>query len=463
MTTPPALPPPPASSFASDNAAGVSPEVMDALVAANDRPGPGLRRRPLDRRPPSRTLRDAVRRAGRGRARAGAAPAPTWSGLATVLQALAVGHLHRHRPHRGRRVRRARPGSPGRRSRRCPTSTASSRPRRSSRSSTGWAPSTTPSPRVLSISQVTEMGTVYTADEIAALCDLAHAHDMLVHVDGARIANAVAATGGDLRDARSSRPGVDVHDLRAHQERRHVRRGGRVPAARAGRRSAAFVRKQAGQLPSKARFVAAQVSALLADDLWLRNAAPRQRHGGAAGRAGRRHPRRRGAPAARRPTPCSPASRSTASPRCRRGRSSGSGTSASVAGAVDDELRHHRRTTSSASPPASRRSCRLTGADRAGRARYGRAQAGHGRGGGVEVVEPVLEPGGIGEVARVVAGQGRDHRHGDRLEDEREATTRPGGGARRGRTGGDRRPGSSRCRRATRRPGSGRPPSVAQA
>ena len=48
---------------------------------------------------------------------------------------------------------------------------------------------------------------------------------------------------------------------------------------------AAFVRKQAGQLPSKARFVAAQVLALLDGDLWLRNADPRQRHGGRAGRA----------------------------------------------------------------------------------------------------------------------------------------------------------------------------------
>ena len=55
-------------------------------------------------------------------------------------------------------------------------------------------------PRVVSISQSTELGTVYTADEVGALAELAHEHDLLLHVDGARLANAAAAL--DLPSAR---------------------------------------------------------------------------------------------------------------------------------------------------------------------------------------------------------------------------------------------------------------------
>lgn len=124
-----------------------------------------------------------------------------------------------------------------------------------------------PQPRVLSISQVTEMGTVYTVDEIAELCDLARANDLLVHVDGARIANAVAAVGSDvitmLRD-----PGVDV--LSFGLTKNGAMYGEAVVFLRPElAEHARYVRKQAGQLPSKARYVAAQASALLTDDRWL--------------------------------------------------------------------------------------------------------------------------------------------------------------------------------------------------
>ena len=64
----------------------------------------------------------------------------------------------------------------------------------------------------MSITQSTELGTVYTADEIAALCDAAHRHGMRVHMDGARIANAVAAAGGTVAALRAMTidAGVDV-------------------------------------------------------------------------------------------------------------------------------------------------------------------------------------------------------------------------------------------------------------
>ncbi len=128
-------------------------------------------------------------------------------------------------------------------------------------------------PGVVSITQSTELGTVYSPDEIAALCDTAHRMGMRVHLDGARIANATAALGGTTAALRSFTvdAGVDV-----------VSFGGTKNGLVYGEavvyldpelaRSAAYVRKQVTQLPSKMRFVAAQLNALLDGDLWLRNA-----------------------------------------------------------------------------------------------------------------------------------------------------------------------------------------------
>jgi threonine aldolase len=127
-----------------------------------------------------------------------------------------------------------------------------------------------PQPAAVSITQSTEMGTLYAVDEIAALCEAAHAHGMHVHLDGARIANALVAAGSDLptmvRDT-----GVDVMTLGLTKD--GAMYGETVVFLRPElARRAAFVRKQAGQLASKARFISAQVEALLRDDLWLRNA-----------------------------------------------------------------------------------------------------------------------------------------------------------------------------------------------
>ena len=126
-------------------------------------------------------------------------------------------------------------------------------------------------PGVVSITQSTELGMVYTADEVAALCDAAHRLGMKVHLDGARIANATAALGGTAAALRSFTvdAGVDV-----------VSFGGTKAGIAFGEavvfldpelaRRAMFIRKQVTQLPSKMRFIAAQFNALLADDLWIR-------------------------------------------------------------------------------------------------------------------------------------------------------------------------------------------------
>jgi len=125
-------------------------------------------------------------------------------------------------------------------------------------------------PRVVSITQSTEVGTLYSPDEVAALCERAHQHGMRVHVDGARIANAAAALGGDLRGFTID-VGVDALTFGGTKNGMVYGEAVVFLDPELGR-DVAFVRKQAGQLPSKMRYVAAQFEALLADGLWLRNA-----------------------------------------------------------------------------------------------------------------------------------------------------------------------------------------------
>ncbi len=125
-------------------------------------------------------------------------------------------------------------------------------------------------PRVVSITQSTELGTVYSPAQVRALADFAHANGMLLHMDGARLANAAAALDVSLaeltRDA-----GVDVLSF-----------GGTKNGMMFGEaviffnpelsREFNFIRKQGMQLISKMRFIAAQFIEMLHDGLWLENA-----------------------------------------------------------------------------------------------------------------------------------------------------------------------------------------------
>ena len=126
-------------------------------------------------------------------------------------------------------------------------------------------------PGVVSITQSTELGTLYTPAEIAAICEEAHRLGMRVHLDGARIANATAALGGTVEALRSFTvdAGVDVVSFGATKA---GALGGEavVYLDRSLATRAKYVRKQVNQLPSKMRFVAAQLVALLTDDLWIR-------------------------------------------------------------------------------------------------------------------------------------------------------------------------------------------------
>lgn len=140
-------------------------------------------------------------------------------------------------------------------------------------------------PKVISITQSTEMGTVYAPAEIKALAQFAHERDMFLHMDGARISNAAAAQGLTLRQAtrdlgldvlsfggtKNGLMGVEaVVFLRPDLHPSGPKPG--PPGAPELARDFLFTRKQGMQLASKMRFLAVQMEALLTNDLWRRNA-----------------------------------------------------------------------------------------------------------------------------------------------------------------------------------------------
>ena len=125
-------------------------------------------------------------------------------------------------------------------------------------------------PKVISITQATELGTIYTLEEIKTLANWAHAHDMYLHVDGARISNAAAALGVTFKEMITD-TGVDVLSF-----------GGTKNGLMLGEavvflnpdlaKDFQYLRKQAMQLASKMRFLSAQFTAFFKNDLWLKNA-----------------------------------------------------------------------------------------------------------------------------------------------------------------------------------------------
>jgi threonine aldolase len=144
-------------------------------------------------------------------------------------------------------------------------------------------------PAVVSITQSTELGTVYSADEVAAICDAAHRLGMTVHIDGARIANAAAALGGTEAALRSFTVDAGVDVLTFGGTKNGLLGGEAVVFLRPElAHRAEYLRKQVTQLASKMRFVAAQFLALLTDELWLElaghsNAMARQLHAATTG------------------------------------------------------------------------------------------------------------------------------------------------------------------------------------
>ena len=125
-------------------------------------------------------------------------------------------------------------------------------------------------PRAISITQATELGTIYSRDEVAAIADFARRHELFLHMDGARFANAVATLNCAPKEI-TWQSGVDVLCF-----------GGTKNGLAAGELVVFFRKdlarefdyrlKQAGQLASKMRFLAAPWLGLLSNDVWLKNA-----------------------------------------------------------------------------------------------------------------------------------------------------------------------------------------------
>ena len=125
-------------------------------------------------------------------------------------------------------------------------------------------------PRAISIAQPTELGTLYTLDEISALADLAHSHEMYLHMDGARLANAAVALGCSFREMTTD-CGVDCLSFGGTKNGMLMGESAVMlnPALDVDLK---YRRKQMAQLGSKMRFMAAQFEAYLTTGLWERNA-----------------------------------------------------------------------------------------------------------------------------------------------------------------------------------------------
>lgn len=125
-------------------------------------------------------------------------------------------------------------------------------------------------PKVISITQSTELGTVYSLKEVKELADYAHEYNMLLHVDGARISNAAASLNNSLKEITFDL-GVDLLSFGG------TKNGMMFGEAVVFRnkelsRNFAFIRKQGMQLASKMRYVSAQFEEILSNNLWLKNA-----------------------------------------------------------------------------------------------------------------------------------------------------------------------------------------------
>jgi threonine aldolase len=122
-------------------------------------------------------------------------------------------------------------------------------------------------PKVISITQSTEYGTLYTANEIREICAFAKKEDLLVHVDGARISNAVAALGVSAKEMIKD-AGVDVMSFGGTKNGMMMGEA-LVFFNRNLAKNFLYRRKQGMQLASKMRFISAQFSAFFKDNLWL--------------------------------------------------------------------------------------------------------------------------------------------------------------------------------------------------
>ncbi len=145
-------------------------------------------------------------------------------------------------------------------------------------------------PSSLSLTQSTEAGTVYTLDEIEGLCTTAAEHDLSVHMDGARFANAVVTLECTPAEITWKR-GVQLMSFGAGKNGCISAEALLLFGDSEHREKAERLRKRSGHLLSKMRYVSAQLLAYIEDDLWLRLAAHANRQATMFAQAVRNHPR----------------------------------------------------------------------------------------------------------------------------------------------------------------------------
>lgn len=253
--------------FASDNAAGVAPAIMDAMVRANAGHAIGYGDDALSRRLEQKFSALFEREVAVFLVTTGTAAnalslahlSPPWGAVLCHSEAHCVVHECGAPEFYGGGLRLL--GLDGEAGKLMPRTVAAALDRHF-----GLSPHQIV-PAALTLTQATELGTIYRLDEIAALAALAHARGMTVHMDGARFANAVSRLGATAAET-TWKAGIDVLSFGATK-------GGALAAEAivffdpARGTAMAERRKRGGHLLSKHRFIAAQFEAFLADDLWL--------------------------------------------------------------------------------------------------------------------------------------------------------------------------------------------------
>ncbi len=257
----------PATDFASDNHAGVHPEVLEAIAAASSGHAPAYgadewtaRAEEVFRRHFGPEARAYCVFNGTG---ANVAAIDALTGPQEAVICTETAHMHVDEC-----------GAPERLSGTKLLTVATAQGKLSPSDVARWEPRRgdehQAQPRVVSITQSTELGTVYTVAETRAIADAAHELGMYLHVDGARLANAAAALGATLAEL-TTEAGVDAISFGGTKN--GLMLGEAVVFCRPELAPAfAVTRKQLGQLASKMRFISASFEALLGGDLWLRNA-----------------------------------------------------------------------------------------------------------------------------------------------------------------------------------------------
>jgi threonine aldolase len=257
----------PARSFASDNNAGIHAEVLEAVAAANRGHVAGYGDDPLTRS----SLRTFQRHFGPG-----ISVFPVFNGTAANVLSLAAltKSFHAVICGAGAHLDVDECGAPekftGCKLIPVPTTEGKLTLEAVRRAYHGIGDPHHVQPRVISITQASEVGTVYKSNEIRALARFAHDRGMFLHMDGARIANAAASLGLNLRQATRD---LDV-DVLSFGGTKNGAMGAEAVIFLDKRlsRDFSYLRKQGMQLASKMRFISAQFDALLTGDLWLKSA-----------------------------------------------------------------------------------------------------------------------------------------------------------------------------------------------